>query len=316
MSSALVILVAVSTAAGVIILTLLVSKLLHSLVDSTFGPAALPGLLAGSPLDVPSAAGERELAAQPKPPAPEERTVPVPADNGEPVPFAELLMSHVKEGRSEGMKEYLRSKVEQRAEPRAEPRAEQRDGSDEPAPYMQLGKEVTAVLIAAEQAAEDIRENAKREAHRIEAEAKKDAAATIAEAQAQRAAANSYGDETRAGADAYAEKTRRTADKDAARAVAQAAEQAKRIVADAERKATELEAEAERRRDDLERGSEEAQDRIETMLAAFRSATGELEALLHTKKTDEPVERVSDELMDEAVRRASARSNANTPADS
>jgi hypothetical protein len=314
MSSALVILVAVSTAAGVIILTLLVSKLLHSLVDSTFGPAALPGLLAGGPLDVPSAAGEREVAAQPKPPAPEERAVL--ADNAEPVPFAELLMSHVKEGRSEGMKEYLRSKVEQRAEPRAEQRAEQRDGSDEPAPYMQLGKEVTAVLIAAEQAAEEIRENAKREAHRIEAEAKKDAAATIAEAQAQRAAANSYGDETRAGADAYAEKTRRTADKDAARAVAQAAEHAKRIVADAERKATELEAEAERRKDDLERGSEEAQDRIETMLAAFRSATGELEALLHTKKTAEPVERVSDELMDEAVKRASARSNANMPADS
>lgn len=190
------------------------------------------------------------------------------------------------------------------------------EGTD---PYGQVGEEVAAaVLTAAEQAAAQIRQAAAREEERARHAAEEKAAAIVAEVEARREAVDDYSEEKRADADAYAENTRRRADEIAARKISEAEEQARLIRVEAERKGREIEADALSRRDALAKNAELMEGRIESMLAAFRTASGELEPLLPPERRsgdDEPARRTEVRL-DEALRPGAAHERLGAEPDS
>jgi hypothetical protein len=306
MSSGLIIVVAISTAAAVILLSLLLTKLLHTVVDSASELAPDMSRLRGlvrrrssgarhgvrpvseratrlprvDPIQEPAVAAVEEPLVPPRDASPS-------PGSEEPVP---QVAPQVPAGRSAVVKEFLRAKSDQ---------GDRAEG--ESAPYRQLGEDVTAVLTAAEHAAAQIRETTLQEAEQTRRAAEEQAAATVAEAQARRAEADRYGEETSAAADAYAEETRRRTDEEAAKTVSQAEEQARLIRAEAEQRASEIEAEAVRRRDALTTSAEGMEERIESMLSAFRRATSELEELLPA----EPRSRAEEhERLDEALKPA------------
>jgi hypothetical protein len=174
-----------------------------------------------------------------------------------------------------------------RSEPSQEPplaAAEAVDEGDrranaEGASYRQVGEEVTAVLTAAERAAAQIRETTLQEAEQTRRAADEQAAATLAEAEARRAEA-----------DRYAEETRAAADEEAAATLSEAEEQARLVRAEAEQEAQEIQAEALRRREALAASTESMQERIESMVRAFHRASGELEELLPAERRSTPQE--------------------------
>jgi hypothetical protein len=318
MSSGLIIVVAISTAVAVVLISLLVSKLVHNVVDSASERA--PDLSRLRSLVRRRSSGVRHrvrpvseratrlprvdpiqepaVAAVEEPLVPPRDASPSPGSE-EPAP---QVAPQVHAGRSADVKEFVRAKFDQ-----GDRRAE-----GESAPYRQVGEEVTAVLTAAEHAAVQIRETTLQEAEQTRRAAEEQAAATVAEAQARRAEADRYGVETSAAADAYAEETRRRTDEEAARTVSQAEEQARLIRAEAEQRASEIEAEAVRRRDALTTSAEGMQERIESMLSAFRRATSELEELLPA----EPRSRAEEhERLDEALKPASPHGELSSHAD-
>jgi hypothetical protein len=245
-SSGLIGLVATSTAAGVIGLAWLLSKLVRTVVGGTSDrepPAELPATLVA-------------------PHIPPRRSVDV------------KYFRHAKVEPSEG-------RVGEQASPGPGPEAGSEAGS---AAYRHVGEEVAAVLTAAEDAAAQIREAALRDAEQTRRAADEQAAAMLAEAQARRAEADSYGLETRAAADAYVEETRRAAGEEAARRVSEAEEQARLIRAEAEQKASDLEAEATRGRDALTKSAEAMETRLESVLTTFGRVTAELEELLPAER--------------------------------
>jgi hypothetical protein len=330
MSSGLIILVATSTAAAVIVLALMFSKLVRTLVENASDLApdvsrlrrafsrrfrSSRARLGIRPMGVGRSTGVGEepvVAAEESHTADENRVVPVGQQPTDPTPEAPsafpatLVARDMPSERSIDVKQYG---PELRREWNAE------GGS--PA-YRQVGEEVTAVLTAAEHAATQIRETALREAERTRVDAAEKASATLAEAQARRAEADSYSEETRAAADAYAEATRRNADEEAARTVSQAEEHARMIQAEAEQKGEDIEAEAIQRRDALTKSTEGMEDRIESMLVAFRGVTAEFEELLPTERrsqADEP-EPSGDERLDEALTPAPSHGRLRSHADS
>jgi hypothetical protein len=318
MSSGLIVVVAISTAAAVILLSLVVSKLVHTVVDSASGLtpdiSQLRGLVGRrssgararvrpvgegaarvprvEPIQEPGVAA----VEQPVDPAGEAS----PSPGGEEPAIAVAPLVHAR--RRVDVKEFVRAKFDQ-----GDGRAE-----GDSAPYRQVGEEVTAVLTAAEQAAVQIRETALKEAAEIRRAAEEQAAAAREAAQASRADADGYREDTTAAADAYAEETRRRTDEEAARTVSQAEEQARLVRAEAEQKASEIEAEAIRRRDVLTTSTEGMQERIRTMLSAFRRASGELEELLPAEPRSAAEEH---ERLDEALKPASPHSDLSSHAD-
>ena len=181
------------------------------------------------------------------------------------------------------------------------------------AAYRQVGEEVTAVLTAAEQAAAQIRETARREAEQTKVAASEEAAATLADAEAGRRDADSYSGDTRSSADAYAEETRRRADETGAKRVAAAEEQARQIRVEAEQKASKLVADAVLRRDTLAESTKGLENRVDSMLTTLRDVASELEELLPAKQqpvASEPerrqtvapeTERPADETLEDAL---------------
>lgn len=229
----------------------------------------------------------------------EEPAVQVPATVGDP---------RVPQRRSVEVKQSRLSKFE-RQERRGEEEAErspQSAGSVEGdgATYRHVGEEVTAVLTAAEQAAARIRETAVRAAEQTTLAADEKAAATLAEAETRRREADSYSGETHTAADAYADETRRRADENAAKRLAEGEEQARLIRVEAEQKASNLIAEAVRRRDTLAESTKGLEDRVDSMLTTLRGVSSELEELLPARRqtaAQVPSEPPADETLDEAL---------------
>lgn len=344
MSTGLLILIATSTAATVVILALVLTRLVRTVVanasdlvpdvsrvqgrlrrrsgrawrtvrpvgDGRVRPARSlrvaegPILPAGEEQGVP--VGE-ELAGS----ADDERAAPVaedPAGSVSEEPRSELpakpLAQDVPLGRSIDVK-FRQPKFERSEVAEEQPRREESVEGDTPA-YRQVGEEVAAVLTAAEHAAAQIRETALREAERARLDAHEKAAAALAEVQARRAEADSYSEETRAAADAYAVETRRNTEEQAARSVSQAEERARQIRAQAEQTASDLQAEAIRRLDELAKGAEAMELRIESIRTVFRGVVTELEELVPTERrgVDEP-EPLAGERLDEALNPGSPR---------
>jgi hypothetical protein len=292
-SFAQVLLVSIATAAVVFLATLILSKLVRTVVGSAADLAAdqrgsrvreNEKRVAASLLE-PAA----EAAAPARPELPETR-----------------VASYVPAERSSGV--MRRAKREPRAT-RVGEEAEVPMGKDDAGrSYVRVGEEVTAVLSAAEHAAAQIRKAAGKEAEEMRRAADENAAATVAEAQTARAEADAYEKETRAAADKYAEATRRKAENDAAGKLAQAEQQAQRVVMDARKKAEDLLADAARRRDALTERTADVEGRIESMLASFRGVTSELEAVLSVGRSSgtKAGERPSDESLDDALERNAA----------
>jgi hypothetical protein len=155
----------------------------------------------------------------------------------------------------------------------------------------QVGEQVAAVLVSAEQAAEQIRESARQDAERIRAEAKDQVAATLSETKLEaergrreseklRADADAYNKQAREAADRYVTEMREKIDKDIARTRAEVDEQVRGIRRAAELRAKDLETEARARQKTLLQQVERAEARLEQLLGIFRGMTLQLEGLV------------------------------------
>jgi hypothetical protein len=158
----------------------------------------------------------------------------------------------------------------------------------------QVGEQVAAVLVSAEQAAVRIRESARRDAERIRAEAKDEVAAALSaakveaergrrESQKLRADADAYNKRTREAADRYGTEMRERIDKEIAQTRAGVDEQVRGIRRAAELRAKDLETEARERQKTLLQQVARAEARLEQLLGIFRGMTSQLEGLVGTE---------------------------------
>ena len=155
----------------------------------------------------------------------------------------------------------------------------------------QVGEQVAAVLVSAEQAAEQIRESARQDAERIRAEAKDKVAATLSETKLEaeqgrreneklRADADAYNKETREAADRYGTEVREKVDQEVAQWRAEVDEQVRGIRRAAKLRAKDLETEARARQKTLLEEVGRAEARLEQLLGIFRGMTLQLEGLV------------------------------------
>jgi len=155
----------------------------------------------------------------------------------------------------------------------------------------QVGEQVAAVLVSAEQAAEQIRESARQDAERIRAEAEDKVTATLSETKLEaergrreseklRADADAYNKQTREAADRYITEMRVKIDKEVAQRRAEVDEQVRGIRRAAELKAKDLETEARARQKTLLQQVARAEARLEQLLGIFRGMTLQLEGLV------------------------------------
>lgn len=163
--------------------------------------------------------------------------------------------------------------------------------------HTEVGKQVSAVLTSAQQAAEKIRESARQEAELIRAEANEKAAAMAAEAILEaeqrrresdelRAEADRYGEETRKALDRSLEQKRRESHEEAARRRADVDQQVREIRLAAERRAKDLETEAHERQKALVLEAERSEARLEQLLGVFHGMTSQLEELVRADQEE------------------------------
>jgi cell division septum initiation protein DivIVA len=183
--------------------------------------------------------------------------------------------------------------------------------------YAQVGEQVAAVLVSTEQAVNQIRESALKEAERLRAETSDKAAATLSEAKLEaerrrreseklRADADTYSRGTRAAADRYLAETRLKIDEEAAQRRAEVDKQVRAIRRAAEQKAKDVEAEVLQRQRTLVQELERSEARVQQLLGIFRGMTTQLEGLVSAEPAGqsgaaEP-EAPADEPLDEALK--------------
>jgi hypothetical protein len=246
MSTGLIILVAVATAAAVILVSWVLVNLFHVAVDSL--SERTPDISRWRDLTRQYSVGARRGAE----PVGEGAT---PSPRGEPV---------------------------QEPSPVAAEEFDEGDrGADrDSASYRQVGEEVTAVLTAAEHAAAQIRETTLQEAEQTRRAAEEQASATLAEAETRRADADRYAEEMRAAADERAARTLSEADEQASLIRSGAEQEAQEIQAEALRRRDELMASTEGMQEQIEtmvRAFHRASDELEELLPAERRSTPEPE---------------------------------------
>jgi hypothetical protein len=181
--------------------------------------------------------------------------------------------------------------------------AERREAEEAPGNYREVGAHVASVLASADNAAEQIREEARREAIRINEDARQDAARirqeaeeAVQESDRQRSDIEKYIAEARTTADRYAEEKQQQADAEASNTRVNAENDARSIVGAAERRARAIEKAARLRGAEIEEESRSAEERLKELLAIVRTLTGKLEDTLSveedeavlTDDTDEP----------------------------
>jgi hypothetical protein len=180
-------------------------------------------------------------------------------------------------------------------EPRNE--GDQTMAAAEPRPRLEIGDRVNEIILAAENAAGQLRAEAVNDAAQLRARAEDDARSRVAagetDAQQTRADAETYANDTRNAVDSYATQRRREVEAETsrlhseaeahARAVREAAEEmAKRLEADARAKVAALEEEATAIDTDLQqtlRGVRDVGARIERLLQHSRQEGSLIEAL-------------------------------------
>lgn len=157
-----------------------------------------------------------------------------------------------------------------------------------------VGSRVSAILAAAERAAEELRTEAKREVSELLGRVESDAGARIteltAEAERTRSDADDYASDVRLAVDAYASERRREAEEEGRRAVAEAEEQARAMRETAEDMARQIDGDAHRRVDELRQEITLLEDRRERAFQSLRDVAAQLEDVLLRPRVGEPAD--------------------------
>ena len=150
--------------------------------------------------------------------------------------------------------------------------------------YGQVGDRIAHVLDAAEEAAEQIRSDARREGVRIIQEAEATAAARVAEltrdAEQIRDDAEDYARDIRAAVDSYATQQRREAEEDARRVLSEAESQARATREASQEMSDQMQLEARRRHELLQRESKALEERRHRVLEGLRDLSAQLQDAL------------------------------------
>ena len=172
--------------------------------------------------------------------------------------------------------------------------------------YTDVGDAIAGVLRAAEEAAEQIRADARSEAAAIVERAHEDARARIQEltkaAEQSRADAQEYANDIRGAVDRYGSQQRREAEEEARSIVAEAEDQARAIREAAQEMAGQIEGDTLRRNEQLRdetRSLEERRQRILDGLREMRDQLSELvQELAPAQQELAPAQRSEAELLD------------------
>ncbi len=157
-----------------------------------------------------------------------------------------------------------------------------------------VGSRVSAILAAAERAAEELRTEAKREVSELLGRVESDAGARIteltAEAERTRSDADDYASDVRLAVDGYASERRREAEEEGRRAVAEAEEQARAMRETAEDMARQIDSDAHRKVDELRQEITLLEDRRERAFQSLRDVAAQLEDVLLRPRVGEPAD--------------------------
>jgi vacuolar-type H+-ATPase subunit E/Vma4 len=155
-----------------------------------------------------------------------------------------------------------------------------------------VGSRVTGILEAAEQAAEQIRSDALREAHDTMRRAEANAEVRIEEltqaAERIRTEADDYARDIRQAVDSYGTQARREAEEEARTLVSGAEEQARSIREAAQAMAEQIQADARRRHEILQREAKALEERRQRVLDGLRDLAAQLQdALVEPSREDD-----------------------------
>jgi hypothetical protein len=160
-------------------------------------------------------------------------------------------------------------------------------GSDEEKPAngsRDVGSRVTGILEAAEQAAEQIRSDALREAHetirRAEANAKVRIEELTREAERTRGEADDYARDIRQAVDSYGTQARREAEEQARQALTAAEDEARAVREAAQAMAEQIQADARKRHEFLNREAKALEERRARVLDGLRDLAAQLQDAL------------------------------------
>jgi cell division septum initiation protein DivIVA len=147
-----------------------------------------------------------------------------------------------------------------------------------------VGSRVTGILEAAEQAAEQIRSDALREAHDTMRRAEADAQARIdeltREAERTRRQADEYARDIRQAVDSYGTQARREADEQARQALTAAEDEARAVREAAQAMAEQIQADARKRHESLHGEAKALEERRQRVLDGIRDLAAQLQDAL------------------------------------
>ena len=166
--------------------------------------------------------------------------------------------------------------------------------------HAETGSRVAGVLNAAEEAAETIRDEARRHADEVLRQANADAATRVEdltrEAERVRAEADDYARDIRAAVDSYGTQARREADEEARKLLSDAEEQARATREAAQAMANQIEEDVRRRHESLAREAKSLEERRQRVLDGLRDLAAQLQDALV-----EPTNRDMDQSLADAL---------------
>jgi hypothetical protein len=167
-----------------------------------------------------------------------------------------------------------------------------------------IGEKVNAIIEAAEAAAEEIGEKARREARAIVKQADEQAAERIEaltrEASEARAEADQYARDMREAADSYGTQHRRSAEEEALRVLSEAEEKARERLGAAEQKADQLERDIGERHSILKREARMLEERRNRVLESLRDLAAQIQDAL-VEPAREPAPKEGEEALLDAL---------------
>ncbi len=166
--------------------------------------------------------------------------------------------------------------------------------------HAETGSRVAGVLNAAEEAAETIRDEARRHADEVLRQADADAATRVEEltrdAERMRTEADDYARDIRAAVDSYGTQARREADEESRKLLSDAEEQARATREAAQEMANQIEEDVRRRHASLAREAKSLEERRQRVLDGLRDLAAQLQDALV-----EPTNRDMDQSLGDAL---------------
>ena len=166
--------------------------------------------------------------------------------------------------------------------------------------HAETGSRVAGVLNAAEEAAETIKDEARRHVDEVLRQANADAATRVEdltrEAERTRAEADAYARDIRAAVDSYGTQARREADEEARKLLSDAEEQARATREAAQEMANQIEEDVRRQHESLAREAKSLEERRQRVLDGLRDLAAQLQDALV-----EPTSRDMDQSLADAL---------------